>query len=262
MACWRAPFVSDPQDIKLSSILLDSEENRHLCNEPTQTPLRSGAQQNGGKAVLTRKYQYHLLPPMPDVHTVTIGLCQMHAFVPSVDILVPAKRLLYGLRTTKAGRSARLVWNVVDGLVKSTWGRRWTPFRHCAEAFTGLHLQSQGPDLMMAGPFENGVAPKNGRSALRWLDLRVPFTEVVGPVLKAAQAHAQSQLLLYEVSPLVSNIKNESPDCILPKKEYSAKQLTKGIGRFFKSKTEGAKQPVKEAQETSLQKDTSVVNLD
>ena len=29
--CWRAPFVSDPQDIKLSSILLDSEENRHLC---------------------------------------------------------------------------------------------------------------------------------------------------------------------------------------------------------------------------------------
>lgn len=31
MACWRAPFVSDPQDIKLSSILLDSEENRHLC---------------------------------------------------------------------------------------------------------------------------------------------------------------------------------------------------------------------------------------
>lgn len=86
-------------------------------------------------------------------------------------------------------------------------------------------------------------------SALRWLDLRVPFTEVVGPVLKAAQAHAQSQLLLYEVSPLVSNIKNESPDCILPKKEYSAKQLTKGIGRFFKSKTEGAKQPVKEAQD-------------
>lgn len=31
------------------------------------------------------------------------------------------------------------------------------------QAFTGLHLQSQGPDLMMAGPFENGVAPKNGR---------------------------------------------------------------------------------------------------
>jgi hypothetical protein len=58
----------------------------------------------------------------------------------------------------------------------------------------------------------------------------------------------------------MSNIKNESPDCILSKKEcalqdaqldiklwihhplirrYSAKQLTKGIGRFFKSKNEG-----------------------
>ena len=78
-----------------------------------------------------------------------------------------------------------------------------------------------------------------------------------------------------EVSSLVSNIKNESPDCILSKKEcprafvvwiqpgfdcgvlmfgrvwedcrstffakvvrYSAKQLTKGLGRFFKSKTD------------------------
>lgn len=81
-------------------------------------------------------------------------------------------------------------------------------------------------------------------TALTWLDLRLPFTEIVRPVLKAAQAHAQSQLLLFEVSPLVSNIKNESPDCILPKKEYNAKQLSKGIGRFFKSKTdEGAKRP-------------------
>ena len=82
------------------------------------------------------------------------------------------------------------------------------------------------------------IGKKPRRSALRWLDLRVPFTEVVGPVLKAAQAgspasnmdlplandhsrlsklqyaypilqegafvlliqaHAQSQLLLYEV---------------------------------------------------------------
>ena len=32
------------------------------------------------------------------------------------------------------------------------------------------------------------IGKKPPRSALRWLDLRVPFTEVVGPVLKAAQA--------------------------------------------------------------------------
>ena len=32
------------------------------------------------------------------------------------------------------------------------------------------------------------IGKKPRRSALRWLDLRVPFTEVVGPVLKAAQA--------------------------------------------------------------------------
>lgn len=99
-------------------------------------------------------------------------------------------------------------------------------------------------------------------SALMWLDLRLPFTEIVGSVLKAAQAHAQSQLLLYEVSSLVSNIKNESPDCILSKKEYSAKQLTKGIGRFFKSKNEGAKQQEKEGKEENSEVPTKVVNLD
>ncbi|CAE7705624.1 hmces [Symbiodinium pilosum] len=73
-------------------------------------------------------------------------------------------------------------------------------------------------------------------TAASWLDPSVPFSEIIRPVLKMSQAHAQSQLLLYEVSPLVSNIRNESPDCVLPKKKYDEKQLAKGIGRFFKPK--------------------------
>jgi len=73
-------------------------------------------------------------------------------------------------------------------------------------------------------------------TAALWLDQTKPFAEIIASVLKASKVHAASQLLLYEVSPLVSNIRNESPDCILPKKEYDAKQLSKGIGRFFKKK--------------------------
>jgi len=75
-------------------------------------------------------------------------------------------------------------------------------------------------------------------TAASWLDLQRPFKEIISNVLKVSQAHAQSELFLYEVSPLVSNIRNESPDCLLPKKKYDEKQLSKGIGRFFKPKTD------------------------
>ena len=72
-----------------------------------------------------------------------------------------------------------------------------------------------------------------------------------------------------QVSPLVSNIRNESPDCVLPKKKcphrslskrmfqgiagnaavpakcqrYDEKQLSKGIGRFFRPKTDAGSLP-------------------
>eukprot|EP00439_Symbiodinium_sp_Y106_P049942 s6213_g6.t1 len=80
-------------------------------------------------------------------------------------------------------------------------------------------------------------------TAASWLDLQRPFKEIISNVLKVSQAHAQSELFLYEVSPLVSNIRNESPDCLLPKKKYDEKQLSKGIGRFFKPKTDTGSLP-------------------
>jgi len=77
-------------------------------------------------------------------------------------------------------------------------------------------------------------------TAQLWLDASVSFKEVISKVLKTAHEHAKIQLLLYEVSPLVSNIKNDSPDCILPKKQYDSKKLSSGLGRFFKKATEPA----------------------
>jgi len=71
------------------------------------------------------------------------------------------------------------------------------------------------------------------QTAALWLDCSQPFSNVVGTVLRTSQGHAQKQLTIFEVASLVSNVKNESPDCILPKKEFDAKQFAGGLGRFF-----------------------------
>lgn len=106
-------------------------------------------------------------------------------------------------------------------------------------------------------------------SAALWLDPAAKWRDIIGSVVKASQAHAQSQLLIYEVSPLVSNIKNESSDCILPKKDYDARQLSKGIGRFFQKKSAaGSEQtPVSEKRKASPEPEISakvakVIELD
>jgi len=72
------------------------------------------------------------------------------------------------------------------------------------------------------------------QTAAIWLDPAARYADVVGRVLSEAKEHARAHLKLYEVSSLVSNVRSESPDCILSKKEYDEKQLAKGIGRFFK----------------------------
>mmetsp|Transcript_93858 Transcript_93858/g.176422 ORF Transcript_93858/g.176422 Transcript_93858/m.176422 type:complete len:363 (+) Transcript_93858:38-1126(+) len=74
-------------------------------------------------------------------------------------------------------------------------------------------------------------------TAALWLEPSARWADILREVLQVSQAHAKSQLLLYEVSTLVSNIRNESPDCLLPKKDYDARQLSKGIGRFFQRKS-------------------------
>jgi len=73
-------------------------------------------------------------------------------------------------------------------------------------------------------------------TAALWLDPGQKWTNVIGTVVSASRLHAQHELLLCEVSTLVSNIRNESADCILSKKDHDARQLSKGIGRFFQKK--------------------------
>jgi len=70
-------------------------------------------------------------------------------------------------------------------------------------------------------------------TAALWLNPAKQFSDIIQTVLKTSMEHAQ-ELYMYEVAPLVSNVKNESPDCILPKKEWDNKSLSGGLGRFFK----------------------------
>jgi len=76
-------------------------------------------------------------------------------------------------------------------------------------------------------------------TASLWLDGTKPFSEVVMAVLKGSRAHAQSQLFLYEVPSVVSNVRNDTPDCIMPKKDYEARQKARGICSFFKKAVAG-----------------------
>lgn len=73
-------------------------------------------------------------------------------------------------------------------------------------------------------------------TAAAWLDPQASFAKIIAPTVAAAHAHAKEHLHMYEVPPLVSHLKNETPDCILPKKEYDAKQFSQGLGKFFAKK--------------------------
>lgn len=69
-------------------------------------------------------------------------------------------------------------------------------------------------------------------TAAAWLDTSVGFSEVLPAVMKASVELA-GQLHIYEVPPLVSNMRNDTPECLLPKKEYDSRQLSKGTGWVY-----------------------------
>ena len=49
-----------------------------------------------------------------------------------------------------------------------------------------------------------------------------------------AKGRVHNSLITFEVSDHINSIKNDGPDCILPRKDFKSKQFEKGIGRFFK----------------------------
>jgi len=79
-------------------------------------------------------------------------------------------------------------------------------------------------------------------TAPAWLtaSAQPPFETFVPTVLKEARRVAKERLQIYEVSDLVGNIRNDTPECLAPRKEVAKRQFENGLGRFFakKAKTE------------------------
>lgn len=107
-------------------------------------------------------------------------------------------------------------------------------------------------------PFQTPLASIHDRmpvfltpeTAALWLDVDAHFADVLGLVLRESQRHANEELTLYEVPPLVSKIGNDCPECLMPKKEYDARQLSKGIGRFFQKAQKPTPTPPKPMAQT------------
>eukprot|EP00397_Hematodinium_sp_SG-2012_P049664 GEMP01057375.1.p1 GENE.GEMP01057375.1~~GEMP01057375.1.p1 ORF type:complete len:109 (+),score=5.23 GEMP01057375.1:812-1138(+) len=79
-------------------------------------------------------------------------------------------------------------------------------------------------------------------SARCWLS-NEEFDQVFPVVMKTAKTIGQQNVKFYEVSTLVSSVKNESRDCILPLQDYQSKQYQEGIGRFLKVMPSKRKRP-------------------
>lgn len=122
-----------------------------------------------------------------------------------------------------------------DSWLPKEGGKGAEDAQECLESVTIVTMDSDGTPV--AKVHERMPVFLSADSAAMWLDSSASFGKVVAPVVRAAHEHARQQLLCYEVSTLVSSVKSESPDCILPKKDYDAKQFSRGLGKFFAKKT-------------------------
>ena len=75
----------------------------------------------------------------------------------------------------------------------------------------------------------------------QWLDSKISFEECLVDIL-ASELVNDDVLDFTEVSDLVNSVRNQTPDCILPKKQYDEVKLQKGIGRFFSKETQESKE--------------------
>jgi putative SOS response-associated peptidase YedK len=118
----------------------------------------------------------------------------------------------------------------------------WHGGKDCQEVLESVTILTMEPDgTPMSAVHDRMPVFLTPETAALWLDASASWANIAGHIVQNSQVHAQSHLVMYEVSTFVSNVKNESPDCILPKKDYDARQLSKGIGRFLQKKSDASK---------------------
>mmetsp|Transcript_2077 Transcript_2077/g.4681 ORF Transcript_2077/g.4681 Transcript_2077/m.4681 type:complete len:423 (+) Transcript_2077:98-1366(+) len=90
-------------------------------------------------------------------------------------------------------------------------------------------------------------------TASLWLDCEgVPLQQCLDTVKRQAAKLCQESFELYEVPPLVSNMRNNSIECVMPKDQYDKAQFNKGIGRFFSPTSQTKKDPGSAAASAAL----------
>jgi putative SOS response-associated peptidase YedK len=98
--------------------------------------------------------------------------------------------------------------------------------------FTVLTLDSTG---RMASIHERMPLFLSKEGITTWLDTALPYETISkGLVVKAETL--VDHLTFIEVSQIVNSIRNQSADCIIPKKDFEDKQFSQGLGRFFTKK--------------------------
>merc|ERR1711962_1776263 len=69
-------------------------------------------------------------------------------------------------------------------------------------------------------------------SARLWLS-NSEIDQVLPPLLNKSHTVGRKEMMAYEVSSFVSNVRNEGSDCCKPVKEYKQKLFETGIGRYL-----------------------------
>ena len=99
-------------------------------------------------------------------------------------------------------------------------------------SFTVLTMESTGK---MAEIHERMPLFLNQDDISTWLDISQPYEKIAKPLL-AKSSDLAEHLKFMEVSSTVNSIRNQSVDCVIPKKEADDKLFSQGLGRFFTKK--------------------------
>ncbi|KAF4663864.1 hypothetical protein FOL46_004511 [Perkinsus olseni] len=108
-------------------------------------------------------------------------------------------------------------------------------------SFTILTMDSAGPVTKIHDRMPVMLTPE---CAAEWI--AASDSALLHKVAETARHTATQSVTAYEVPQLANNVRNDSPDCLLPLAAWKKKQFDNGLGRFFKKATDKRETPAPE----------------
>ncbi|KAF4668601.1 hypothetical protein FOL47_002935 [Perkinsus chesapeaki] len=122
-------------------------------------------------------------------------------------------------------------------------------------SFTILTMDSVGPISKIHDRMPVSLTPE---VAADWIDCtEASDSSLLHKIADNARHVALNDITVYEVPPLANNMRNDTPDCLLPLATWKKKQFDNGLGRFFKkqdSSTTKSKTSSSDTKEPSAKK--------